>query len=447
MATKRQLVRLGSLAMVVLGFELVAGAPEAAAQAQVCRDCNVILIAIDTLRADHLGAYGYGRGTSPSIDAFAKEARVFTNFYSNASWTVPSFSVMFTSQYPSDVKMQLPSDKLDERFMTLAEVLKQNGYATVGFNSPTPVSRNGGFFQGFDGFTVVQPDRQLQDTTLLVPQALEWLEANKGKKFFLFLHTFEVHDPFCPPGDFDRFRNAEDRAALNCVDIVAISKHNRSEALLSRQELRRVVSLYDGDLAHADYNLGKLFERLRADGLYEKTVVVLTADHGEELGEREIIGHAYSLSNALTHVPLAIKAPNVPAGVEARSGGATIDIAPTILALVGVAKPSSFKGRSLTELDPSRVIYQETSAPIDLIKQLDRIIASGQAGQNAVRQEVVAPLKESVIQANWKYTVDRTTNTRELHDLGADPTQLRNLIGTNAPQERTLREAYESLRR
>jgi arylsulfatase len=206
------------LALTALVIPLVGVEREAGAQVQACRDCNVILIAIDTLRADHLGAYGYGRTTSPNIDAFAREGRVFTNFYSNSSWTLPSFSAMFTSLYPSDVKMQLPADKLDDRFTTIAEILKQDGYATVGFNSPTPVSRNGGFFQGLDSFTVVQPDRQVQDTTLLIPKALEWLDANKDQKFFMFLHTFEVHDPFCPPREFDRFRASEERLTRDCVD-------------------------------------------------------------------------------------------------------------------------------------------------------------------------------------------------------------------------------------
>jgi arylsulfatase len=206
------------LALTALVIPLAGVEREAGAQVQACRDCNVILIAIDTLRADHLGAYGYGRTTSPNIDAFAREGRVFTNFYSNSSWTLPSFSAMFTSLYPSDVKMQLPADKLDDRFTTIAEILKQDGYATVGFNSPTPVSRNGGFFQGLDSFTVVQPDRQVQDTTLLIPKALEWLDANKDQKFFMSLHTFEVHDPFCPPREFDRFRASEERLTRDCVD-------------------------------------------------------------------------------------------------------------------------------------------------------------------------------------------------------------------------------------
>ena len=435
-----------SLALAVFATVLVGVEREAAAQVQACRDCNVILIAIDTLRADHLSSYGYDRTTSPNIDAFAQEARVFTNFYSNASWTLPSFSAMFTSLYPSDVKMQLPSDKLDDRFTTIAEILKQNGYATVGFNSPTPVSRNGGFFQGFDSFTVVQPDRQLRDTMLLVPSALEWLDANKDKKFFMFLHTFEVHDPFCPPEEFDRFRGSEESATLDCVDIVAISKHNRGEEELSAEDLARVAGLYDADLLHADHNLGTLFARLKAEGLYDNTIVVITADHGEELGERDIVGHGYSLSNALVHVPLIIKAPNLPPGAESNNAS-TIDIAPTILELVGIARPAFFKGRTLTELGGGRIIYQETSAPIDLIKQLDRIIASPQAGQSEVRQNTVPALKESIIQGNWKYAVDNTTDTRELYDLRADPKEERNLIGIDARQARALRETFEALRR
>jgi arylsulfatase A-like enzyme len=445
-STGRLFAGLLSLAVAALVIELAGCEPESTAQRQACKDCNVVLIAIDTLRADHLGAYGYDRNTSPNIDAFAKEARVFTSFYSNAPWTVPSFAAMFTSLYPSDVRMQLPSDKLDEKFTTLAETLQQNGYATVGFNSPSPVSRSGGYFQGFDSFTVVAPDQRDQDTTLLVPKALEWLDANEGKKFFMFLHSFEVHDPFCPPDEFDEFRGGEASSALDCVDIGTISKHNRGEEALSRQDLARVVSLYDGDLRHADYNLGRLFERLQADGLYRNTIVVVTADHGEELGERGVIGHAYSLHNELVHVPLVVRAPNLVPGIEPNTAS-TIDIAPTLLELVGIPKPPSFKGTPLTNLEASRVVYQETSAPLELVKLLDRIVASPQAGQNVVRQSTVPALKESIIQASWKYTVDHASNTRALYDLGSDPKEERNLIGTNAPQQRLLEEAYESFHR
>lgn len=442
---KRVLVALLALLVVALAVEMFSVKREPVAAQPACDDCNVILIAMDTLRADHLGAYGYGRDTSPNIDAFAKDALRFVNFYSNAPWTLPSFSTMFTSLYPSDVKMQLPADRLDERFTTLAEVLKQNGYATVGFNSPSPVSRNGGFFQGFDSFTVVEPDEHNRDTTLIVPQALDWLDDNKGSKFFMFLHTFEVHDPFCPPTDFDRFHDGDTSADLNCVDIVAISKHNRREDEFSPQDLARVVSLYDGDLSHADRGLGELFERLRADDLYRNTIVVITADHGEELGEHQVVGHAYSLHTELMHVPLVIKAPNLPPGVE-RKRASTIDIAPTVLQLLGISKPPQFKGKSLTGLDGDRVIYQETSAPLELVKLLDRIIASPQAGQSEVRQTTVPTLKESIIHSNWRYSVDHTVNRAELYDLESDPREERNLIGTDKPQERTLEELLESVR-
>ena len=443
---KRRLIALLLfLSIAVLIINTVDLERNTGARNQECRDCNVILIAIDTLRADHLGVFGYSRNTSPNIDAFAQDARIFENFYSNAPWTLPSFSTMFTSLYPRDSRMQLPSDRLDDKFTTIAEILQQNGYTTVGFNSPSPLSEEQGFFQGFDSFTVVEPDGRKQDTTLIVPKALDWLNTNKNTKFFMFLHTFEVHDPFCPPGDFDKFRDNYS-GTLDCIDITTISEHNRGEEVLSSPDLERLVSLYDGDILHTDYNLGKLFDQLKAEGLYGNTIVIVTADHGEEFGERELIGHAYALHSELVHVPLLIRAPNFSPGIE-HSSASTIDISPTILDLLGIPIPSYFKGRPLTQFDGSRIIYQETSAPIELVRQLDRIIASTQQGQIEVRQSDLPAYKESMIYSNWKYIVDSANSRTELYDLNSDPREERNLIGINQPQEQTLKDLYISFRR
>ncbi|MDP2632254.1 MAG: sulfatase [Candidatus Curtissbacteria bacterium] len=404
-----------------------------------CRGCNVVLISVDTLRQDHLSLYGYGRKTSPNLDEFAKNARVYQNFYSSAPWTLPSFASLFTSDYPQNIKMQIGTDVLAEKYTTIAEVLNENGYETVGINSATFVSKARGFSQGFDSFRSFEPKENHQDIDLIIPEAMKWLGNNRSKKFFMFLHTFQVHDPYCPPGEFDQF-GGDLPSATKCVDVNMIAKNNRGEKVLPIEELERFVSLYDGEILFTDYMLGELFKTLGKLNLDKKTIVIVTADHGEEFGERGNWGvHSYSLYNELIRVPLIIKAPNFDPGREEKPAS-IVDIAPTILDLVGLQKSVEFKGTSLRNIGQDHVVYAQTSNVSTVNRYLDRIYSEVRSIPLKIRGAEAPITRESVMQNGWKLIADNTNGKKELYDMRSDPLEKNNLAGNNLEQETKLLE-------
>lgn len=401
----------------------------------VCKDCNVVLIGIDTLRADHLSFYGGQNHTSPNLSELAKNATVFQNFFSNAPWTLPSFASMFTSNYPQNIKMQIYSDILDKKFTTLAQVLAENKYKTFAVNSKTHVSKAQGFGKGFETFTSLDFGSHRQDIDLIVPEATKWLENNKDNKFFMFLHTFQVHYPYCPPPEFDQFKDNY-QGKINCVDYEMIRKNNSGLETLAPEDLERYKSLYDGDILFTDYYLGKLFESLKNLGLDKKTIIVVVSDHGEEFGERQYWGaHTWSLYNELLQVPLIIKAPNLKVGIENKPAS-IVDLAPTILDLVGIQKPAEFKGTSYRKLQNDNIIYSETSTPAFAPKTPETLHRTYKA---KVRKQTIDIKKESIIQNGWKLILSHEgKEQKELYNLNDDPFEKDNLAQKNPLKEKEM---------
>lgn len=407
---------------------------------RVCRDCNVILIAVDTLRADHLSLYGYPKNTSPNLDEFAKGARVYQNFYSNAPWTLPSFATMFTSDYPQNLRMQIPSDVLLDKFTTIAEVLSRNGYKTVGFNSANFVSKPRGFSSGFDSFNSFETDNKLQDIDLIIPEATGWLRGNEKEKFFMFLQTFQIHSPYCPPEAFDQFKG-DYSGDLNCIDSKTIEKNNDGENVLGKEDLERFKSLYDGEILFTDYYLGKFFDTLWESGLDKKTIVIILGDHGEEFGERGFWGiHSYSLYKELLNVPLIIKAPFLTAGREEKTAS-IVDIAPTILDFVGIKKPAAFRGKPIRKISDSDIVYSETRSNIkSIIEDKDSPDFLSDGLQIKPRENFLPPFKEGIISNGWKIIFDYNHVRVELYNLESDPFEKNNLAEKNTEKEREMED-------
>lgn len=197
-----KIIILGILVSSILGIVIFAKTkstpkPEKKAQdTSLCNNCNIILISIDTLRADRLGIYGYSKDTSPNINDFFKNDLIFENAYSQTPWTLPSFASMLTSRYPDKIFVETPMDILNEKFLTLPQVLKNNGYYTTAIEGGEFVTKNYGFGQGFDQFTEI---KDWKDGAQITQDAQKFLSENKDKKFFLFLRPFQVHDPYAPP--------------------------------------------------------------------------------------------------------------------------------------------------------------------------------------------------------------------------------------------------------
>jgi arylsulfatase len=317
---------------------------------------NIVVITIDTLRADRLGCYGYKRPTSPNLDAFAKEAVLFKNAFSTSSFTPPAHASLFTSKYVADHGL-LTWNKLPDGEVTLAEVLQDCGYMTAASISRTMLSRQN-LGQGFD----LWKEGDVRDGREVVQDGLQILRSPSNRPLFLWLHLFDVHRPYGrEPGWAKRF-NAGGRAGVgdNEKDYNLASKEYRKlgngleGSGLSEADLQFIADRYDAGVAYADSVLGPLLTELSKSPRLEDTLVVVTSDHGENLLEHRecLFSHDPFLYSVVTRIPLLIRYP------KAADGGKTveslvslIDIAPTVMDAIGLDVPPSFKtGRSIEPL-------------------------------------------------------------------------------------------------
>ena len=320
---------------------------------------NVIIISIGSLRADHLGCYGYGRTTSPNIDSLAGDAFLFEEAYSAANWAAPSDMTMLTSLYPSvhGVNGHPAPGVLGRDIKTLPEYLKASGYYTAGFYYGDDLSPAHGFDRGFDRYErkdFIRPE---------LGEALSLMDSRRSAKapFFLFMHVGDVHYPYMAASQKDaRY------AKLYGPDYTGPIKEGGPEEWAALEErladsddtsdspdLRHIVGLYDGAINYTDKYLGELVKGLKDKGLYDDTVIVLLSDHGEEFGEHGRFGHEQVYREGL-HVPLIVRFPSwvseragygAPRRIDALAG--LIDLVPTLLETLGVEFKSTHEGVSL----------------------------------------------------------------------------------------------------
>jgi len=340
----------------------------AAAQTPAKPASNVVLITIDTLRADHVGCYGYKQIKTPNIDGLAAEGTRFDRAFAVVPVTLPSHSSILTGAYPMLSGMHdFSGNKLSPLQPTLASVLKQAGYQTGAVIAAAVLDSRFGLNQGFDFYydhfefsrlDEANLDEMQRPGNVVADVALDWLEKewlkdglakNPQKKFFLWMHLYDPHLPYHLPEPY-----ANEYAARP----------------------------YDGEIAFADEQVGRLLRFLKEKGIYQNTVIVLCGDHGESLGEHGEKTHGFFIYNATMHVPLIIKLPEnrLPGNGTGRAVGdpvSLVDLMPTILGAVGVEIPSQVQGRSLlSELrsehddrepddksDRDRVLYGETFLP------------------------------------------------------------------------------------
>lgn len=357
---------------------------------------NVLLISVDTLRADHLGCYGYARDTSPRIDALAAEGALFERAIAPTSWTLPSHMTMLTGFSISghgvcDERLWTRHDANGRpippplRGYTLAEALQKGGYATAGFYSFEFLDPAFGFGLGFEtwqrcGHTFYNHPEISQEVSILrqagdvvgmrelasahpelfeprrrtapatVDAANAWLDehtrAPKAEPFFLFVHLFDVHDPYKPLPEDDVFG---DPAYTGTVDgAIDNSRHGRVGHMPAHDDEVRLISLYDGGIRTVDAQVGRLLDRLKTLGIDDDTLVILTSDHGEEFFEHGNQTHHRQLYIESVHVPLVMRWPGqLPPGARVPGTAGLVDIAPTICAAANVRPLSPMGGTSL----------------------------------------------------------------------------------------------------
>jgi len=337
---------------------------------------NIILISIDTLRADHMSLYGYAKNTTPFLRALAEEALVFDEFSENGGGTLPSHVSMLTSLFPRTHRI-LPARKLPipEEWTTLPEHLQSLGYHTGGFTDCIWLMRKFGFEQGFDHF-----DDLGGHALEIIPRVYQWLETKKRKDpFFLFIHLYDVHSkpeglPYHSPEpyfsehlpkthpSFDGCRMGECATRFLKKVNRGLAAGNAVSAYLSSPEISYVESLYDLGIGYIDEQLQRFIEKLRKDGLYDSSLIVITADHGENFLEHGRFLHSQGLYDSMTQVPLLIKLPGGAfGGTRITFPASIVDIAPTILATTGLPPLEHMQGKSLVPTwEEQHPVWKET---------------------------------------------------------------------------------------
>jgi len=359
---------------------------------------SVILISIDTCRADYLSCYGYPKKTTPNIDAIAREGVLFKKVVSPVPLTFPSHCSMFTGTIPPFHQVHDNADReLRQASVTIAEIMQRNGYKTAAIISSAILDSSLGINQGFDLYNDdyekekkddVDNGRRAEEVSRL---ACRWLEQSAGEKFFLFLHYFDPHIPYDPPEPF----------ATEFAD-----------------------NLYAGEIAYADHCIAQVIQKLKDLRLYDSTLIIITADHGEMLGEHEEAEHGYFIYESAIKVPLILKVPGGPQGKSIDNDVVgLIDIAPTICGFLGISIPpnANVQGEDLSayftesNLERHRYIYCESLYPM-------------RYGGNSLL---------CLLNNRWKYI---QTTRPELYDLGKDPNETFNLAHSQPKQAHLLQE-------
>jgi arylsulfatase A-like enzyme len=307
---------------------------------------GIILISLDTLRADHLGSYGYHRNTSPSIDAFAKKNIVFDQAVVQSPWTLPSHMSIMTSLYPTFHGVRKYDNYLADEQITLAELLKEGGYQTAAFTDGGFVSVKFGFKQGFDTYE----DKQVGIANTL-PRVRKWLEANHSRPFFLFIHCYDIHGPYNPPPPYNTIFHDFTYTGTLVPSNETLKAANEDKLMISTEDLRHFMAFYDGGIRYTDEKIGEFLSYLKDVGLYDQSLIIITSDHGEEFKEHNSLGHTQLYYRPNLHVPLIMHIPNYPPKeVRIRDLVQSIDLLPTILDVAGLPAHPKAQGSSLLPL-------------------------------------------------------------------------------------------------
>ncbi|MEM7352981.1 MAG: sulfatase [Acidobacteriota bacterium] len=304
---------------------------------------NVLLISFDTLRADHLGTYGYERDTSPHLDARSEDGIVFEMAIAQAASTFPSHMSLFQSRYASQVEGEAPM---------LAEILQRAGYRTGAFTGGGNVSAQLGFGRGFDVYREARHPARLAET---LPLFESWLRATPSEPFFAFLHAYDIHHPYDPPAPFDSafspdytgpITGRSTGPLLNKLRRIHQFSDFDGEVSLTDDDRQRVRALYDGGILHADTLFGEIAQLLDELALWERTIVVFLSDHGEEFWEHGQVLHSFTVYQELVHVPLILWIPGQSASRVSQQVR-LMDVVPTVLDVLGLKPPRTVQGRSL----------------------------------------------------------------------------------------------------
>lgn len=385
---------------------------------------NVLVIAIDTLRADHLGCYGYPRATSPHIDAFAAQSVVFERAFAPAIPTHPAFTTLNTGQYSitHGIVAHGGTTPVPRTSPWLPSLMQQAGYTTCAVDNLADWRH--GFGRGYEFYIDPTSRRTLNincDNRVINHRALPWLERFDKEPFYLFVHYWDPHTPYLPPRAYRTLFYKGDPHDLANRTLDGLADHPLGKTWIDTwfsklggniTDGEYVKALYDGEIRYCDEGVGELLARVEELGLLENTLVVLLSDHGELMYRHGIFFDHHGLYDGNLHVPLIVRLPGAkPARLPQMA--AHVDLVPTILDLCGVAIPEAVEGRSLAPL-----IRGESDAPVR---------------ESVVSQECTWQMKWSIRTDAHKFILARRpdfygTPLRELYALRQDPDELRNVV-------------------
>ena len=385
---------------------------------------NIIIISVDTLRADHLGCYGYSLDTSPNIDAFSRDGVLFSYCYTLTPWTAPSFSTMMTS---------LPSYKhgakqnglgIYKKIKTLPHFLKQYGYRTAAIISNWPLRKKLiKLHDGFDAYYEVFTKKRYLGifnseggAPAVTRKALEWLKKNHEKRFFLWIQYTDPHAHYIQHKEF------------------TFDYRHLKPSLYPPGTRMKKIKKYDSEIAFTDFHIGKFIEELKRLGLYKEALIIFHADHGESFGEHNYLKHGRKLYNSTLHVPLIIKLPsNRLKNTRRQDNVSILDIGPTIFSVLELLPHPQMLGKDLFEREASssdRKILLETYGGAVRLRR------------NSKKYHLkIEPIRYGILSGSFKLIYNIKKKTFEVYDLKSDPFETRNIFLSLSPQVKGMRQA------
>ncbi len=386
---------------------------------------NVIVIAVDTLNAHHLGAYGAKNSPSPNIDSLADKGVLFERAYSAAPWTKPAFASMFTSLYPSEHGVTAFDRILPEEKFTLAELFRSKGFATAGVISHILIQPQFGYAQGFDYYELVPFKGNIHSaiTSLSVTDmATKWLDNQRAKSdepFFMFLHYFDPHNNYYHHKKFDKtsWYKGPIKSGMDFRELKALIP------VMTPDDVSALRGFYDEEISFTDFSVGLLIKYLEENGLAEDTLIVLTADHGEELTERGYIGHTRTLYDELIRVPFIFYLPGKLSNSRIKDPVSTMDLLPTMMGFLGESSSAELGGRDLSKLLLGKESLLQAKP---IFSEVDY-----KAGQ-------ITSHKLGLVEGDFKIVLDKDLNSFELFDLVKDPEELSPIRNLEDPTARRL---------
>ena len=395
---------------------------------------HLVLVSVDTLRADRLGSYGYARPTSPAIDALAASGVLFEHASTPSPWTLPAHASLFTGHWPARHGVKGHREGLPAGIATLAERLSAAGFETAAAVNSHHLTDRYGLHRGFDELAYVRESLAAREPSPVLDAVLDWLAMpQRGERpFFLFVHLYDVHSDYASLPDYEgRFVGQEPAVADGTT--AQLLAFRRGEVALGPADAGRLSDLYDAGVAQLDDGVARLRDRLASLGLLDETLLVLTSDHGEEFLEHGGVLHGRTHYEELVRIPLIFSGPGLPEGLRVTTLASLVDVVPTVLAVFGLPPAEDVDGIDLSALwsgsegDPGRVVFY-----------------------GADHNNRVDDAKRAARRGAFKLLHDRSDGSYALHDLARDPGETRDVSDLHPDVRRALEariEAYLSLER